>query len=188
MSQRLSDFIAQRVSSPRLVAPAPDAQTLDRVFACALRAPDHKMLRPWRFLVVSEEGRESLGQLFLEAAEKRSGPLSDADRQKQLAKPLRAPMIIVGISTNQEHTKVPVLEQQISCGVGLGYMLLALQAEGFNGIWRTGTPAEDPHVKAGLGLQTHETIVGFLYVGSVAGATKPVPDLKSEDFISSWPA
>ncbi len=37
---------------------------------------------------------------------------------------------------------------------------------GFGAMWRTGPPAYDPFVKAGLGLQLTDYIVGILYVGT----------------------
>ena len=60
----VTDFLLNRSSQPRLEAPAPDAATLERALACAARAPDHALLRPWRYLVIQGDGLEKLGQLF----------------------------------------------------------------------------------------------------------------------------
>ena len=60
----VTDFLLNRSSEPRLEAPAPDRETLNKAFACAARAPDHALLRPWRYLVVEGEGLEALGELF----------------------------------------------------------------------------------------------------------------------------
>ena len=60
----VTDFLLSRSSEPRLESPAPDPATLDRAFACAARAPDHALLRPWRYLVIEGEGLEALGELF----------------------------------------------------------------------------------------------------------------------------
>ena len=38
-------FLQQRNSAPRLIAPAPSAAQLDDIFRAALRAPDHAWLR-----------------------------------------------------------------------------------------------------------------------------------------------
>jgi len=186
MSTDIIDFLSHRVSCPRLEAPAPDAALLKRVFQCALRAPDHMMLRPWRYLVIEAGQREALGLLFEAGAVKDDPDLTQAQRDKFRQMPMRAPMIVVAISENKPHPKVPVDEQMLSCGVGMGYMLLALQAAGFNGIWRTGPLAENAAVKAGLGLESHETLVGFLYLGTPAGELKSVPELAVEDFFQTW--
>ena len=100
--------------------------------------------------------------------------------------PLRAPMILVGVAENYVHKKVPVEEQVVSCGVGMGYMLLALQSLGYGGVWRTGPLAENMVVKQSLGVQAHETLVGFLYVGTPKGELKPVPKLSTSDYFHPW--
>jgi nitroreductase len=180
------ELLQARVSVPALVAPAPDAPTLHQICRCALRAPDHAMLRPWRYLIIEGEGLQRLGALFQRAMLADDPAASEASLQRAIAMPQRAPMIIVGISTNQPSDKVPVLEQQLSCGVGMGYLLLALQAKGFGGIWRTGAMAEHPLVKSGLGMADHETLLGFLYVGTPSSGYKAAPELAVEDYFSRW--
>lgn len=180
------ELMQARVSVPALTQPAPDGQTLHDICRCALRAPDHSLLRPWRYLIIEGEGLQRLGELFRTATLSDDPAASEASLQRAVAMPQRAPMIIVGISTNQPSDKVPVLEQQISCGIGMGYLLLALQAKGFGGIWRTGAMAEHPVVKAGLGIAGHETLLGFLYVGTPSSGYKAVPELAVEDYFLRW--
>lgn len=186
MQQSLIDLITSRVSFPRLAEPAPSSEQLERIYRSALRAPDHMMLRPWRYLVIQGDNRNRLGEVFCQAAVQDDDSLSQAQRDKFNAMPLRAPLIIVGISTNVDHPKVPVEEQEISCGVGIGYMLLALQAEGFGGIWRTGPMASHDFVRQSLGLAEHESLIGFLYVGTPQGDAKPIPHIPLERHFSEW--
>lgn len=178
------EAILGRSSEPRLQAPAPDPTTLDQVFACAARAPDHALLRPWRYLVIEGDGLQRLGELFASAC----GPeATDKEKEKLLKAPLRAPMIIVGIACHHSHPKVPAGEQDMSAAVGMGYILLALQSLGFAGMWRTGAMASHPAVAEGLGLVSNETITGFLYVGSVSGAKPCVPRPEPTAFVARWP-
>lgn len=193
------DVMLQRVSYPRLASPGPSPETLEKIFQVALRTPDHMKLKPWRYLVIEGDGLSHLGELFYQAASlnheklSRDGlkenpqeqlPLSQKD--KYLNMPLRAPMVIVGISCNVDHLKVPVEEQVSSCSVGMGYMLLALQMAGFGGIWRTGSFARDAYVKQGLNLLEQESIVGFLYLGTPQGKAKPIPQVNSSDYFKPW--
>ncbi|WP_152207188.1 nitroreductase family protein [Marinobacter changyiensis] len=180
------DAIMKRASEPRLVAPAPDRQVLQKVFECAARAPDHALLRPWRYLVIEGEGRTKLGELFAQAAGDEEEGLPG--KQEKLRKsPLRAPMIIVGIVCHKPHPKVPDIEQHASAAVGLGYMLLALQSAGFGAMWRTGAVAYHPQVASGLGLAENESVAGFLYVGTVDSHKPEVPRPDTADFVSRWP-
>jgi len=157
MSESLIDQICRRASFPRLVEPAPAGNLLEKVFQSALRAPDHMKLKPWRYLVVEGDARANLGELFYEAAKHDQPDMTEAQKKKYQAMPLRAPMIIIGVSKNDSHPKVPVEEQMMSCGLGMGYMLLALQSIGFGGIWRTGPLATNAYVKRGLNIEVHET-------------------------------
>ena len=52
--------------------------------------------------------------------------------------------------------------------------------------WRTGDAAFDRSVMAGLGLSSDEEIVGFLYIGTRAGAAKSIPQLNTAEFVTNW--
>jgi len=64
------EALQQRVSAARLVGEVPAPEVLDNLFKAALRAPDHGMLRPWRFLTISGDARLALGELFLRPSER----------------------------------------------------------------------------------------------------------------------
>ena len=190
MNSSIVELLCQRVSSPRLTEPAPNKKELERVFQAALRAPDHMLLRPWRYLVIEGGSRHKLGQLFVEASEaiaaQNNEVLDEFKIEKLKSMPLRAPMIVVAIASLKEHPKVPSEEQVLSCGVGVGYMLVALQALGYGGIWRTGDLAFNRDICLGLGLEKNESIVGFLYLGTPAGELKNVPELDVHDYVKEW--
>ena len=44
----VTSTLLNRASEPRLQAPAPPQNVLELALACAARAPDHGLLRPWR--------------------------------------------------------------------------------------------------------------------------------------------
>ncbi len=186
--ETLAELISQRVSFPRLTEPAPDADTLNAAFKAAFRAPDHMMLRPWRFVIVEGDARSALGAEICRIATEEDPDLSELQRDKYKGMPMRAPLIIVAISQNVDHPKVPFIEQEISCGVAVGYMLLVLQEKGFGGIWRTGPLARHSQIKALFGLAPQESIVGFLYAGTPLGEAKPIADLDVSDFVTRWQA
>lgn len=178
----VSEFILNRSSEPKLDGPAPDQATLERAFACAARAPDHALLRPWRYLVVQGEGREALSELFVSTCNE------NATEATKLARaPFRAPMIIVGIASPQPHPKVPEVEQVMSAAVAMGFLELALQEAGFGAMWRTGSLAYHPAVHDGLGLKSGESIVGFLYTGTVVAPKPAVPRPDVQDYVQHWP-
>lgn len=186
MKNALVELLCQRVSSPRLTEPAPNKQELELIFKSALRSPDHMMLKPWRYLVIEGEARNKLGELFLNSAKFSNEEINEFKAEKFKSMPMRAPMLIVAIASLVDHPKVPHQEQILSCGVGVGYMLLALQAMGYGGIWRTGDMASNNHVCEGLGIKENESIVGFLYLGTPVGESKPIPDIQSAGYFTEW--
>jgi nitroreductase len=177
-----------RVSVPRLTGPAPTDEQCQALFRAALRTPDHAYLRPWRFLVVRGQGLARLGQLFGQAALADTPDLAAEGLARFQGLPLRAPMVIVCITSPREHPKVPEVEQQMSCAVAVGNMLLAAHALGLGAVWRTGDVAYHPVIREGLGLQAGEQIAAYLYVGQPAGELKTVPELDAADFFKSWPS
>jgi len=181
----VTDFLLNRASEPRLEAPAPDASTLDRAFACASRAPDHALLRPWRYLVIEGEDLRALGDLFAAAY---SDDIDGEKLEKMHKKAMRAPMVIVGIASPKKHDKVPEIEQLLSAGAGMSFLGLALQDAGYGVMWRTGDMAYNPVVLEGLGLEKGESIIGFLYTGTVSSVKPGVPRPKLAEFVARWPA
>ena len=186
MTHPVTAFMLQRNSTPSLSAPAPSGAVLDSIYQAALRAPDHGKLRPWRYLTIEGDALNKLGDLFAESSKLENSNLSPEQENKFRKMPLRAPMVIVAIAKIQANHKIPEIEQTVSLGVGVGYLLLALQAEGFGGMWRTGPLAYNKGVHKGLNLNKGEHIVGFLYVGTPEGKAKSIPQNNISDFVARW--
>ncbi len=179
-------FLQNRNSAPRLVAPAPDEGQLEQIWRAALRAPDHAWLSPWRLITVSGERRQALGEQLESCLLLRNPDADQAARAKARGAPLRAPLIVVVVACLQEHHKVPRVEQRLSAGCVAHGILLAAEALGYAGIWRTGDPAFDRNLMDALGLARNEEIIGFLYLGTREGAAKSLPRRAPADFVSSW--
>ena len=115
-------------------------------------------------------------------------PLTDQDREKFRQQPLRAPLLLVVVVREQLHPKVPPIEQWQSAACAAHSLLLAAEAQGFAGIWRTGANASDDTVRHGLGLAENEHIAAFLYLGTAAAAAKKIPQLPLERYYQVWSA
>lgn len=179
-------FLQSRNSAPRLTDPAPGAAQMREIFRAALRAPDHAWLRPWRFITISDERRMAFGQLLEQSLLRRNPHADESARSKARSAPLRAPLLVVVVAKLSEHPKVPALEQRLSAGCAAQAILLATEATGYAGIWRTGDAAFDRLVMTGLGLSCDEEITGFLYIGTRDGPAKSIPQLDAADFVTNW--
>jgi len=180
------DALLNRCSYPKLKDPEPAPEQLENIYKAAFRAADHGVLRPWRFLLVRNEARERLGELFV-AASRRATPDLDAEQEQKLrSKPLRAPLMIIVVSSPVKHPKVPEFEQDLSAAAAAQSMLVAAYAQGVGAMWRTGSRAYNRDVMSGLGLDAHEKIIGFLYLGAVDSADKNRPEPDLGNYFKTW--
>lgn len=181
------DALLTRRSAVTLTEPAPDADALQLMFASAVRAPDHGRLRPWRFVVIRGAARERFGELLGEHLARTQPGVSAESLQRERAKALRAPLIVVvAAHVNEAVKKIPPLEQLLAAGVAAGNIMLAAVALGYNAMWKTGTAAYDPALAAALGFGSADTIVGFLYLGTEAGRA-PAARGEWRDLVREWP-
>jgi len=179
-------FLQQRNSSSKLIAPAPTKAQLNDMIGAALRVPDHAWLRPWRFITIDGERRQAFGDLLERCLLAHTPAADDAARAKARNAPLRAPLLVVVVVNVAEHPKVPSIEQRLSGACAAYAILLAAEASGFAGMWRTGPAAYDRALCDELGLAASEEIIGFVYLGSRDAAPKPIPPLFAADFVSAW--
>ena len=182
------EALVTRVSPIDIGDPAPDDETLRRIVAAALRAPDHGRLHPWRFIAIRGEGRQRLGDVFASALQSRNPKATPELLERERRKPLRGPLLLVAVARIAEPSKIPAVEQILSAGAAAQNIMLACHALGFAAMWKTGEAAYDASVKEALGLEASEAIAALLYIGTPKAMPKPPAPLDPEDFIRTWPA
>lgn len=180
-------LLTTRYSSARLTEPAPAGEALLLIKRAALQVPDHGGLKPWRFVIVSgKDALNRLGDIFAEAAIEDAPGISAEMHERARQLPLRAPMVIVCIAKVTEHAKVPMHEQVQSAACAVMAMQQAAFSQGFGGIWRTGSYAQQDFVKQSFNMCEDDEIVGFLYLGTAASNApkrrEPDLDLYFSDF------
>jgi nitroreductase len=180
------DAILQRRSAKALSAPAPDEAALDLILSSAVAAADHGRLRPWRFVVIQGNALERFGNLLADHL-RRAHPGADEETlQRERQKAFRAPMIVVVAAICTPGGKIPVIEQILAAGAAAQNIMLAAQSLGFNSMWKTGGPAYDDQVKAALGLDAKDAIVGFMYVGTEVSKPGGVVRPPVGDLVRHW--
>ncbi|WP_058368599.1 nitroreductase [Psychrobacter sp. ENNN9_III] len=169
-STQLIDWINSRRSMGNLDAPAPTRAQIQQAIECAATAPDHKKLRPWRFIVTEGDARHELGLALLEAAQAKAVQDGEELTEKTIKKtrnmPLRAPLIITVVTQMQAHKKVPPFEQMLSTGAAVQNLILALKAQGYSTVWRTGLLCNEPAVKAYFDVGPDDYVTAFVYTGT----------------------
>lgn len=185
-NQAAFDFLATRRSRPAktLTTPVPDRAALRTILTVAARAPDHKKLEPWRFLVLEKPALTRLAAMVPERAAA-LGIASEkaAKMQDQFA---GGNLVVAVIGAPRDDDAVPGLEQILSAGAVCQTLLAASLAAGWGANWLTGWASFDrPFVETGLGLAAREYVAGFIHIGTetVAPPERPRPDL---DKITTW--
>lgn len=181
------ELLNERVSCPKVSAPAPDVAQLDKLLHAALSAPDHGVLRPTRLLVLQGADLNRLGDIFVAANKTQQPELDDAALARIHAKAQRAPMIIVAVAEVTAGHKVPVIEQIMSTACAVEHMMLAAHALGLGAMWRTGDMAHSAAVKTALGFAAKDEIVAFLYLGTPSTAPRPRAQVELASVLRTLP-
>ena len=164
-SSILSLLETRRSGKPReLAGPGPSPDELARILAIAARTPDHGTLTPWRFVTVASDQRDAF-EALLQAALREGEPApADAKRQKEHDFAHYQGTLVVLVSAPVENHKIPVWEQELSCGAAGMNLLHAANALGFTAGWVTGWRAYSPRVNAAF-CEAGERIAGFIFIG-----------------------
>ena len=169
------DAIHHRHSQGK-VRPDPVPRALiEKLLDAAVQAPNHYKVRPWRFVVVTGDGRHKLGEVMAASQQERNPqfPLEAFDKCRAL--PLRAPAIIaVGVDKPSE-AKVLEIENVAAAAAAIQNLLLAAHAMGLGAKWRTGEWARDARVKEFLGLDADQHLIVLIYLGYPEFASEPPP-------------
>ncbi|MDQ3139453.1 MAG: nitroreductase [Pseudomonadota bacterium] len=182
-SSALSLLRTRRSGRPRdIVAPGPDVTQLREIIAIASRVPDHGKLAPWRFVEITAADRAAFGDLLHRAYRIGNPAPSRLELEGIDRFATQAPALIVAIFSPRAG-KIPIWEQQLSCGAACMNLLHGAHALGFAGGWITGWAAYSDAVREAF-CHGEECIAGFLFIGtpSLPLEERPRPD---PDFILS---
>jgi nitroreductase len=109
------EALLTRTSAKTLGQRPVPAEHLRTALEAAVRAPDHGRLRPWRFILVEGEQRLVLGEIFARALRRRGGECSEGDIERERAKALRSPQIVIVGCHVVSGTKIPEIDMA-RCG------------------------------------------------------------------------
>ena len=187
-SSALSLLETRRSGRPRdLVAPGPSPDELKRILAIAARTPDHGKLHPWRFVHVAQDRREAFADLLRRTylADNPAAGRLEIEAGDRFAR--QAPELIVALSSPTEGHKIPVWEQQLSCGAACMNLVTATHALGYAAGWVTGWAAYARPVLDAFGaIGAHDRIAGFLFLGTPGSALEERQRPALEDVASAW--
>ena len=185
-SSLLSLLETRRSAKPRdLAGPGPSPAELERMLAIAARTPDHGKLTPWRFVTVAEEQRDALEALLLDALAHDNPEATEAHRQKERDFAHYAGQLVVLVSAAVPDHKIPLWEQELSCGAAGMNLVLAAHALGYVAGWVTGWRAYSEQVRSAFCVPG-ERIGGFIFIGHAGREIDDRPRPALSDISRKW--
>lgn len=176
-------FLLTRRSHPAktLTGPVPDRAALEVLLTAAARSPDHGKLEPWRFIVLEKAALERLAAL----TDQRGTALGLASETVTKAANhfANGTLAVAVITAPVLSEKVPQIEQTYSAGAVCLALVNAALAAGWGANWLSGWPSHDrTFVEYGLGLETHESVAGFIHIGTETATPpeRPRPDITAK--------
>lgn len=178
----------QHIGPKHLAEPGPSPTQLRALFAAAAAAPDHKQLRPWRFMVLGNEARQRLSEVFVAALLARDPAALPAHIDDARHKAFRGAVLILAVADlHAENDEVHPLERVVSLGAAIQNLLLAAQARGFGSGLSSGRALHTPLLREAFGIAEGEHAVCFISLGtpqrSKPGRQRPAVD----DFVRWLP-
>ena len=156
------------------------------ILQAAVRVPDHAGLVPFRFLRIAGEARTAFANVVIAQAPPAQSNLSATTLAKIQALITQTPLILVVITALWRGHAAPELEQHLTTGCVCFAILQAAQAYGYGAQWLTSWAAYDPKIAQALNLADHESVCGFIHIGTprIPSVERPRPD--AELLLRDW--
>ena len=183
----LTAMLTRRSVSPkRLCGPGPSPEELGVMVDAALRAPDHGGLLPWRLIEFPRDQRSGLAKLFEDEKRRRDPVATEDDLARAREHATHAPVVLAFVTRPERNVLVPIHEQWLSAGAALGHLLLAAHTLGYGAIMLSGERCQDEALREAMGLETHETLAGFVSIGAIAKAPPAAIRPPRDKVLSTW--
>lgn len=181
-------FLAERrsLTAAQMTEPGPSGDELSALLRLASRAPDHRRVHPFRFVVIEGQERSVFGDVLAEAFCAAQPEASSQAVELERQRFLRAPTVVTVVSSVDRAHKTPEWEQILTAGAVAQNLVIAASAAGFAAQWLTEWYAFDQSVTSALGLAENERVAGFIYLGTAAEAPKERARLDASELTSYW--
>ena len=188
MSSTLVDYLLTRKSVPivALKDPGPSNNEIETMIRAASRVPDHGGLTPWRFILYRGDSRREIGEMLAERLAEKQGPLDAPQRDKELTRFSRAPLVIGVVSSPKDHPKIPEWEMFLSAGAAAMNLVHAANALGFGANWITNWYSDDEEAARALGIGPGERAVGFVHIGTPTAEAPERPRPSIDALLSTY--
>ncbi len=176
----------QNILPKRLAAPGPSLAQVHDMFVAAAAAPDHGVVMPWRFVLVPNDKRGVLADVFGQALRERDASATPEQVEQAREKAFRAPFLTLSIARlGSCEPDIDPLERMVSVGAAIQNFLLCAHSMGFGSSLTSGQAMRSNALRQLFALADGEQAVCCINVGTVI-KRKPArlrPDVAA--FVSS---
>ncbi|HEY8433851.1 MAG TPA: nitroreductase [Sphingomicrobium sp.] len=185
-SSILSFLETRRSAKPReLIGRGPTAAELERILTIAARTPDHGKLQPWRFVIVDDDQRASLATLLHQALAEHDTGATAAHHAKEEEFAHYPGQLVVLVSAPVANHKIPVWEQELSCGAAAMNLLHGANALGYVAGLVTGWRTYSERVRQAF-CESGQRIAGFIFIGKPGRELDDRPRPELSDIVRNW--
>ncbi len=170
------DAIARRVSTRAFQDRSVPRATIERLLDAAVRAPNHKLTEPWRFVVLTGAGRDRLAELRRDHRAARFPDPVAPEAVRSIEKTWREGRetpACVAVLCVQVEDAVRREEDTASVWMAVQNLLTAATAEGLGTYVRTGGILSDPGVEALVRLPAGSRVIALVSLGWPAAEEEP---------------
>ena len=154
-------------------------EILDELFELAAWAPCHKRTWPWRFAVLREGSRSTLGHTVAEAMQKFGDEPEKVDKAR--TKYTRTPVVVV-VGSVVGDSEQRTAENRDAAAIAVQNFMLGATARGIATYWGSCPKGADAAVAELCGFEPETKIVALMYVGwatnDVEAPERPQPIVK----------
>jgi len=184
-SEQIIEAIHSRRTIGRVKQDNVPKEIIEKLIDAATWAPSHHNTQPWRFVIMTGEGRAKLGQGYAEVFTAVTGETDEEKRSKEVKKAFRSPVVIAAICSPSDDARAVIEEELAAAQAAVQNLLLAAHAYGLGAIWRSGAPMYHEAMHKQFELREDEAIVAFIYLG-YADMVPPQASRRSVDEVSQW--
>lgn len=168
-----------------LGGPALSDAVVRSLIDAAAAAPDHRQLRPWRFIAFRPESRAELGDWFAQALLERDPGAGAPELARAREKAhWGATLLLAIVDLRTPEPEVPDFERVVSLGAAIQNLLLAATARGLGSGLGGGRALSSSPLRAGLGLAPGEHAVCFIALGAPDAEPDHRPRPTADDVLS----
>jgi nitroreductase len=176
----------QNISPKHLEEPGPNNEQVERLFHAASAAPDHGLLRPWRFVIIPSNKRADLAEVFALALIDRAPGATLDQIESAREKAHRAPFLMLAVAClGQCESDIPVLERMVSVGCAIQNILLTAHSMQLGSSLTSGQAMSSIRMRELFQLRPGEEAVCFINIGTAAKRKTPRHRPDASDFVSS---